>query len=402
MLWLWISLILGRYERKERPSNRNAFLGSPENTFALKSHSPAQRRTMPTSHPNTLDFSNIALQHDAGDAFAALPVHVLITHVLSSGNLPDPSDLARLRAVSREMRDAVAATGREVYELGAEKAIELGDLSGMQLLHQRGDLDDELSDGLCTLAAEAGQHEILKWLRENDFPWDLETCRYAAAGGHLEVLQWARANGCPWDRNTSLEVARRGHLEVLQWARANGCPWNAETCTLAALGGHIEVLQWAHANGCPWNERTCSLAAREGNLELLQWARANGCPWNERTCSLAAREGHLELLQWARANGCPWDEETCSGAAYDRNLEVLQWARANGAPWDEKTCMRAASGGHLEVLQWARANGCPWSEWTCAMTARSGNLEGCSGRARTAARGTGGRARGRRSAGISR
>ena len=197
MLWLWISLILGRYERKERPSNRNAFLGSPENTFALKSHSPAQRRTMPTSHPNTLDFSNIALQHDAGDAFAALPAHVLITHVLSSGNLPDPSDLARLRAVSREMRDAVAATGREVYELGAEKAIELGDLSGMQLLHQRGDLDDELSDGLCTLAAEAGQHEILKWLRENDFPWDLETCRYAAAGGHLEVLQWARANGCP-------------------------------------------------------------------------------------------------------------------------------------------------------------------------------------------------------------
>ena len=84
-----------------------------------------------------------------------------------------------------------------MYELGAEKAIELGDLSGMQLLHQRGDLDDELSDGLCTLAAEAGQHEILKWLRENDFPWDLETCRYAAAGGHLEVLQWARANGCP-------------------------------------------------------------------------------------------------------------------------------------------------------------------------------------------------------------
>ena len=179
---------------------------------------------MPTSYPNTLDFSNIAHQSDASDAFVALPVHMFTTHVLTSGNLPDPSDLARLRAVSREMRDAVAATGREVYELGAEKAIELGDLSGMQLLHQRGDLDDELSDGLCTLAAEAGQHEILKWLRENDFPWDLETCRYAAAGGHLEVLQWAHANGAPWDEETCMETERNGHYDMLEWAQANGCP----------------------------------------------------------------------------------------------------------------------------------------------------------------------------------
>ena len=277
MLWLWISLILGRYERKERPSNRNAFLGSPENTFALKSHSPAQRRTMPTSHPNTLDFSNIALQHDAGDAFAALPVHVLITHVLSSGNLPDPSDLARLRAVSREMRDAVAATGREVYDLGAEKAIQLGDLSGMQLMLVRDDLDDD-PNRLCRLAAEEGQLEILKWLRANDFRWDSRTCQWAAKCGHLEVLQWARANGCPWD----------------EW-----------TCTGAAEGGHLDVLQWARENGCPWNWLTCAYAARVGHLEMLQWARANGCPWNGCTCAYAKSNGHFELLTWAKANDAP-------------------------------------------------------------------------------------------------
>ena len=166
---------------------------------------------MPTSYPNTLDFSNIALQHDAGDAFAALPAHVLITHVLSSGNLPDPSDLARLRMVSREMRDAVAATGREVYELGAEKAIQLADLSGMQLLHQRGDLDED-SDSLCKWAALQGQLEILKWLRENDFPWDSETCEFAAMNGHLEVLQRARAHGCRRTVSMCSKAAQGGHL----------------------------------------------------------------------------------------------------------------------------------------------------------------------------------------------
>ena len=146
---------------------------------------------MPTSHPDTLDFNNIALQHDAGDAFAALPAHVLITHVLSSGNLPAPSDLARLRALSHAMRDAVDVTGRQVYEMGAKKAIEFGDFIALQLIVQRGDLDDD-SDSLCMWAAEKGQLEILKWLRENDFRWDEVTCAEAAYGGHLEVLHWLR------------------------------------------------------------------------------------------------------------------------------------------------------------------------------------------------------------------
>ena len=208
---------------------------------------------MPTSHPDTLDFNNIALQHDAGDAFAALPAHVLITHVLSSGNLPAPSDLARLRALSHAMRDAVDVTGRQVYELGAKKAIQLGDLSGMQLMLMRDDLDDD-PNRLCRLAAEEGQLEILKWLRANDFRWDSRTCQWAAKCGHLEVLQWARANGCPWDEWTCTGAAEGGHLEVLQWARANGCPWNDNTCAFAAFGGHLVLLQWARANGARWDE----------------------------------------------------------------------------------------------------------------------------------------------------
>ena len=171
------------------------------------SQPPAQRRTMPTAYPNTVDFSNI----DAGHAFAALPAHILITHILSSRNLPDPSDVARLRAVSREMRDAVAATGRAVYELDSWKAIKLGDLSGLQLLHQRGDLDDDYGR-LCMWAAGAGQLEILKWLRENDFPWDSETCEFAAMNGHLEVLQRARARGCRRTVSMCSKAAQGGHL----------------------------------------------------------------------------------------------------------------------------------------------------------------------------------------------
>ena len=233
------------------PWIRNAFLGSDETRVCFQvTLPPAQRRTMPTSHPNTLDFSNITLQHDAGDAFAALPVHILTTHVLSSRNLPDPSDLARLRAVSREMRDAVAATGHEVYELEAENAIHFGNLGALQPMHQRGDLDDDFNS-LCTWAAEEGQLEILKWLRENGAPWNEYTCAWAAHDGDLEMLQWARANGCPLSVHTCAYAVWGGHLEVLQWARANGCPWDYRTRANAAANGHTELLSWARANGAP-------------------------------------------------------------------------------------------------------------------------------------------------------
>ena len=171
---------------------------------------------------------------------------------------------------------------------------------GLQLMHQRVDLHDELSDGLCTLAAGEGQLEILKWLRENDFPWDEVTYKRATSGGHLAVLQWAHANGCPWDEETYSGAAYDGKLEILQWARANSAPWDGTTCVEAAYSGHLEVLQWARANSCPWDEQTCGHAALAGHFEVLQWARAHGCPWDERTCEGAAKGGHLEVLQRTR------------------------------------------------------------------------------------------------------
>jgi hypothetical protein len=65
--------------------------------------------------------------------------------------------------------------------------------------------------------------------------------------------------------------------------RENDCPWNEETCYLAAKGGHLEMLQWARENGCPWNWQTCWKAAEGGHLEVLKWASEKGCPWTEWT-----------------------------------------------------------------------------------------------------------------------
>ena len=151
---------------------------------------------------------------DGGEAITGLPNDIVVTLILRSEYFDDPADLARLPAVSRAMRGAVAATGLRFKELREWDAAQLGCLSAVQRLHRQGRLSRQ--EYLCYAAARSGQLEELKLLRDNDCPWDSGTCDWAALGGHLEVLQWARANGCPWSDTTCAWAALGGHIKVLQ------------------------------------------------------------------------------------------------------------------------------------------------------------------------------------------
>jgi hypothetical protein len=178
------------------------------------------------------------LDAQAGVAFPGLLFDVVVAHVLREEHLPDPADLAVLRAVSKGMRDAVDATGRKVEKCREEDAAELGYLSTLKCLRRRGVLKDERL--LCAAAARSGQLEALKALRAENFPWNTATCEFAAKGGHFEVLKWARENDCPWNEWTCACAAKYGHLDVLKWARENGCPWYEHTRQLAARKGYVE------------------------------------------------------------------------------------------------------------------------------------------------------------------
>ena len=154
------------------------------------------------------------LDAQAGVAIPGLPFEVAV--FLVEKHLPDPADLAVLRAVSKGMRDAVDVTGRKVEELDQYDALERGYLSTLKCLRRRGRLSERL---LCAAAARIGDLEELKALRAENFPWGEWTCKFAAKGGYLEILKWARENGCPWDWRTCAYAAECGHFEVLKWAR---------------------------------------------------------------------------------------------------------------------------------------------------------------------------------------
>jgi hypothetical protein len=117
----------------------------------------------------------------------------VVTHILRSEHFDDPADLARLPAVSRGMRGAVAVTGLRFEELDEVEAVTLGCLGALRRRQRRGLLSRQ--ELLCGAAALSGQLEELKALRADGSPWDGSTCFAAARGGHLDVLQWLRANG---------------------------------------------------------------------------------------------------------------------------------------------------------------------------------------------------------------
>ena len=74
------------------------------------------------------------LEAQAGVAIPGLPFDVAVS--LVKEHLPDPADLAILRAVSRGMRDAVDATGREIDELSEKDAALRGYVSTLlSLIH---------------------------------------------------------------------------------------------------------------------------------------------------------------------------------------------------------------------------------------------------------------------------
>jgi hypothetical protein len=218
-----------------------------------------------TSVTSTDDDTSVDIPAAQGGYSSLFLAAISTTPLLRSDFLPEPADLARLRAVSAGVRDAVNATGREIKKLSDGKAAELGYVSLLKDRHSRGLLEDE--NLVCAAAARIGDLQELKALRADEWPWDERSCASAAAVGNLEMLKWARDNGCPWDETTCAYAAKDGHLETLKWARENGCPWNERTCALAASGGHLEVLRWARANGAPWDEDTRRVAAEKGYVE---------------------------------------------------------------------------------------------------------------------------------------
>ena len=115
------------------------FLGSRAQRRAhatLQMCSDAAHTAMTAASDDIATSTTPASLAGAQEAIPRLPDHPVVTHILRPEYFDDPADLARLPAVSRTMRDTVAATGLRFEEIDEDDAVKLGCLSALERLER--------------------------------------------------------------------------------------------------------------------------------------------------------------------------------------------------------------------------------------------------------------------------
>ena len=160
---------LGRCNAREENFSPQRRRARAHATLHMSSH--AAHAAMTAAFGGMATATTPASLAGAQEAIPDLPDHLVVTHILRSEYFDDPADLARLPAVSRAMRDAVAGTGLRFEELSEhEAATDLGCLSALQRRQRGGRL--QYQERLCQAAARSGQLEKLKSLRADGCPWN--------------------------------------------------------------------------------------------------------------------------------------------------------------------------------------------------------------------------------------
>jgi hypothetical protein len=111
------------------------------------------------------------------------------------------------------------------------------------------------------VAARHGHVAILEWASANtDFIWAYTCFLAAIEGSQFKVLVWLQV--FTTKRKQFHELMKRSHpmliaanvgdIEVFKWLRNNGMKWHPMTYTVAPY----DIAEWAVKNGCPKDEHS--------------------------------------------------------------------------------------------------------------------------------------------------
>lgn len=93
---------------------------------------------------------------------------------------------------------------------------------------------------------------------------------------NLPAVKWLATKFHPdylkLDSHTSL-AAWAGDLEILQFLHQSGSSLSENTAYRAIQSGKLEIVQWLLENGCPWNNRLLHAARQSGKTEIFNWCR---------------------------------------------------------------------------------------------------------------------------------
>ena len=99
-------------------------------------------------------------------------------------------------------------------------------------------------------AAMNGNLEMLKFLFRHNCPWNELLIVEAAEYGHKNIVEWCIENKkCKMDKYACAEAAKNNHLDMLIYLREKGFPWDVNTYISAR--NHPLIFKYVLDNNCP-------------------------------------------------------------------------------------------------------------------------------------------------------
>jgi hypothetical protein len=234
----------------------------------------------------------------------------VLQHLLSDQQCPRPYDLGYYAARSGNinMLDWLRLQNWcEFDESTCAAAAQAGKLAALQRLINTG--CDWSKHYTASSAASGGSVAVIEYLRQQPGVLiDANVMAMAARNGQTAMCQHLRCTGCEWNVRACSKAARGGHLDTLRWLRENECPWDARhVCIYAARYGHTNILNFVLEQGelvdVQLLRATLNAAGSCNQLQTVQWLRQHGADW-PTVLQHDSRAWHGDTLRWARDEGC--------------------------------------------------------------------------------------------------
>lgn len=226
---------------------------------------------------------------------------------------------------------------------------------------------------ICCYAARAKTSDCLKYLHfEKKCLWNKYTCEeasqfysiinsnnfnssligYSWTAKSLECLKFLHENNCPWDESVIYSASKNGNFECMKYAHKNGLKLNDEhlcnsiysvnftKCNLSSL----QCVKYCYNHGVILNKFNIISAIEVNSLDILKYLFKKNCPFNsEILCSIAAKYNSLDCLKYLHEKGYKWNEKTCKYAAKYGRIKILKYLHQNNCPWDNMVSLAAVS-----------------------------------------------------------
>ena len=239
---------------------------------------------------------------------------ITFTHILPRLN---SSDVKFLYGVNSETRKLIKRSSRKGELKEKFKVEEMSSISTLEVAWEHFpwyeydyDVEEEMDETyFCWKVAQTNKLELLKWAREEKkCEWDKWTINVAAGQSNLEMVKYCVANECPIDTWACARAAENGQLECLKYIREEvKAPWDSVTAYLAAQSGHLHILEYlVERKYDQYDEWACELVAKFGYLDCLKYLHETAkWPWNYLAVGEAHKKNQTECVQYLLDNNCP-------------------------------------------------------------------------------------------------